>query len=134
MKLLTCNASAGISGVPSPAADYVELPLSLDQLLVEHPSSLRKLDSGVVCEYWAYDSLEQAMREIYKKCGLPSASSDSGRKSLCTNAVVNGVQIETMVRIFDHASPETTVDYVVIQSKRIKQMCEIDWIYNLAYG
>ncbi|GIU11949.1 translesion error-prone DNA polymerase V autoproteolytic subunit [Shewanella glacialipiscicola] len=39
MKLITCNASAGISGFPSPAADYVELPLSLDQLLVDHPSS-----------------------------------------------------------------------------------------------
>lgn len=39
MKLITCHASAGISGFPSPAADYLELPLSLDQLLVEHPSS-----------------------------------------------------------------------------------------------
>lgn len=39
MKLIICHASAGISGFPSPAADYVELPLSLDPLLVEHPSS-----------------------------------------------------------------------------------------------
>jgi DNA polymerase V len=39
VKLITCNASAGISGFPSPAADYLELPLSLDMLLVEHPSS-----------------------------------------------------------------------------------------------
>lgn len=31
----------------------------------------RILDSGEIREYWACDSLEQAMREIYKKCGLP---------------------------------------------------------------
>lgn len=42
MKLITCNASAGISGFPSPAVDYIELPLSLDQQLVEHPSSTLK--------------------------------------------------------------------------------------------
>ncbi|MGW7678373.1 tyrosine-type recombinase/integrase [Shewanella sp. S23-S33] len=58
---------------------------------------------------------------------MPSASSHSGRKSLCTNAVVNGVPIETVERILGHASPETTIDYVVIQPKRIEQMCGIDW-------
>lgn len=88
----------------------------------------RKLDSGMVREYWACDSLEQAMREIYKKCGLPLASSHSGRKSLCTNAVVNGVPIETVARILGHASPETTIDYVVIQAMRIEKMCSLDWI------
>lgn len=88
----------------------------------------RKLESGEVREYWACDSLEQAMREIYRKCGLPLASSHSGRKSLCTNAVVNGVPIETVARILGHASPETTIDYVVIQPKRIEEMCGLDWV------
>lgn len=68
------------------------------------------------------------MREIYKKCGLPLASSHSGRKSLCTNAVVNGVPIETVARILGHASTETTIDYVVIQAMRIEKMCSLDWI------
>lgn len=88
----------------------------------------RILDSGEVREYWACDSLEQAMREIYKKCGLHSASSHSGRKSLCTNAVISGVDIEVVARILGHASAETTIDYVVIQLERIKQMCEINWL------
>ncbi|WP_258554950.1 tyrosine-type recombinase/integrase [Shewanella putrefaciens] len=59
---------------------------------------------------------------------MHSASSHSGRKSLCTNAVISGVDIECVARILGHASPETTIDYVVIQSNRIKQMCEIDWV------
>ncbi|MGI2205264.1 tyrosine-type recombinase/integrase [Shewanella oncorhynchi] len=88
----------------------------------------RKLDSGEARVYWACDSPEQAMREIYKKCGLHSASSHSGRNSLCTNAVVNGVPIETVARILGHASPETTIDYFVIQAMRIEKMCSLDWI------
>ncbi len=32
-------ASAGITGFESPASDYRQLPLSLDELLVEHPSA-----------------------------------------------------------------------------------------------
>lgn len=88
----------------------------------------RKLESGEIREYWACDSLEQAMREVYKKCGLHSASSHSGRKSLCTNAVISGVDIEFVARILGHASPETTIDYVVIQPKRIEEMCGLDWV------
>ncbi|WP_025822934.1 translesion error-prone DNA polymerase V autoproteolytic subunit [Shewanella marina] len=37
MKVIPISASAGICGFESPAADYIELPLSLDQLLIEHP-------------------------------------------------------------------------------------------------
>ncbi|MBW8185468.1 LexA family protein [Shewanella nanhaiensis] len=39
MKLITISASAGITGFESPAADYKQLELSLDELLVEHPSA-----------------------------------------------------------------------------------------------
>lgn len=66
--------------------------------------------------------------EIYKKCGLPTASSHSGRKSLCTNAIVNGVPIETVARILGHTSTETTIDYLAIQAKRIEKMCSVEWI------
>lgn len=39
MKFIPITASAGITGFESPASDYLELPLSLDSLLVDHPSS-----------------------------------------------------------------------------------------------
>jgi DNA polymerase V len=39
MKLIPISASAGISGFESPAAEYRQLSLSLDELLVEHPSA-----------------------------------------------------------------------------------------------
>ena len=39
MKFIPITASAGITGFESPASDYLQLPLSLDELLVEHPSA-----------------------------------------------------------------------------------------------
>ncbi|OEE47974.1 DNA polymerase V [Enterovibrio norvegicus] len=39
MNIIPIFASAGITGFESPASDYRQLPLSLDELLVEHPSS-----------------------------------------------------------------------------------------------
>lgn len=39
MKFILITASAGITGFESPASDYLQLPLSLDALLIEHPSS-----------------------------------------------------------------------------------------------
>ena len=39
MKIILITASAGITGFESPASDYLQLPLSLDALLIEHPSA-----------------------------------------------------------------------------------------------
>ena len=39
MKVIPIVAEAGISGFESPAAEYKELGLSLDQLLIKHPNA-----------------------------------------------------------------------------------------------
>ncbi len=39
MKVIPILASAGITGFESPAAEYAQLGISLDELLVEHPSA-----------------------------------------------------------------------------------------------
>ncbi|MDF5168636.1 translesion error-prone DNA polymerase V autoproteolytic subunit [Vibrio parahaemolyticus] len=39
MRVIPISASAGITGFESPAAEYTQLDLDLDQLLVEHPSA-----------------------------------------------------------------------------------------------
>lgn len=39
MKIIPIYAEAGISGFESPAAEYKELGLSLDQLLIKHPNA-----------------------------------------------------------------------------------------------
>lgn len=88
----------------------------------------RLLGTGEVREYWACDALEAQIRDIYKRCGLSHCSSHTGRKSLVTNSVIAGVPLEQMARVLGHADKTTTVDYVVIQQDRIKEMCCLDWI------
>ncbi|WP_415913092.1 LexA family protein [Neptuniibacter sp. QD37_11] len=39
LKFIPLKAQAGITGFESPAAQYSELELSLDQILIEHPSA-----------------------------------------------------------------------------------------------
>ncbi|MBR9727268.1 LexA family protein [Shewanella intestini] len=39
MNVIPILASAGITGFESPASDYHQLPLSLDELLIDHPSA-----------------------------------------------------------------------------------------------
>lgn len=88
----------------------------------------RVMQDGTIKAYLACDSLEQMVRSIYKKCGLSAASSHSGRKSLVTNSVLSGVELEQLSMILGHRSIETTIDYVEIQPSRIKSMYAIDWI------
>lgn len=83
---------------------------------------------GEVKTYWACDSLEQSFRKLYARCGLHTASSHTGRKSLVTNAIIRGESLENMARVIGHSSTETTLKYVVIQRDRIREMCAIDWL------
>ena len=39
MNIIPIRARAGITGFESPAEEYRQLPLSLDELLIDHPSS-----------------------------------------------------------------------------------------------
>lgn len=39
MKVIRILTSAGITGFESPAAEYTQLPIDLDYLLVEHPGT-----------------------------------------------------------------------------------------------
>ncbi|RLV61273.1 S24 family peptidase [Parashewanella curva] len=39
MKIIPIYAQAGVTGFESPAAEYSQLALSLDELLIEHPSA-----------------------------------------------------------------------------------------------
>lgn len=39
MKVIPIKASAGITGFESPAAEYTQLPLTLDEILIQHPNA-----------------------------------------------------------------------------------------------
>lgn len=80
------------------------------------------LKSGEVREYQSCDALQAMITDTYKKCGLFNASSHAGRKSLATNAALKGVDIEDIAQILGHDSPQTTLEYIVIDERRIREM------------
>lgn len=80
----------------------------------------RRMKNGKIKTFTACDSLEATMRSIYKKCGLHSSSSHTGRKSLVTNSVKNGAKLEQLARILGHDSVETTIKYFVVDQVVIK--------------
>jgi DNA polymerase V len=61
LKFIPLKASAGLTGFESPASQYVQPNLDLDQLLIEHPSAtyigLAEGDSMVGCGIYSGDLL-----------------------------------------------------------------------------
>lgn len=51
MRVIPIPAHAGITGFESPAAEYTQLGLSLDELLITHPNaSFLCLAEGIQCK------------------------------------------------------------------------------------
>lgn len=89
----------------------------------------RLLETGEIRTYWAADSLEQAMRNLYKKCGLRGCSSHSGRRSFATNLTcIQGVELEVVARLLGHSDPAHTIPYIEIRPERVRAMyaCALD--------
>ena len=57
MQLISIYANAGISSFESPCAEYGALPLSLDELLVNHPSStfLARVSGESMVDFGIFD-------------------------------------------------------------------------------
>ncbi|WP_415912801.1 tyrosine-type recombinase/integrase [Neptuniibacter sp. QD37_11] len=89
----------------------------------------RLLDTGEIRTYWASDSLEQAMRNLYKKCGLVGCSSHSGRRSFATNLIcLQDVELDVVARLLGHSDPAHTIPYIEVRAERVKAMyaCALD--------
>lgn len=94
----------------------------------------RQLDSGEVRTYRAADSLEQALRNLYRKCGLQGASSHSGRRSYATNLImIQGVDLDTVSKLLGHSDPSHTLPYIEIRTERIRDMYATALDYSMPF-
>ncbi|HFQ4922062.1 TPA: tyrosine-type recombinase/integrase [Vibrio vulnificus] len=76
---------------------------------------------GTVKTYYAADSVELLVREIYKKCGLKGASSHSGRRSLASNLNAANVPLATIARTLGHSEVQTSLLYIEITPKQLEK-------------
>ncbi len=124
MKVIPILASAGITGFESPAAEYRQLGMSLDELLVEHPSatfigqamgeSMQEIgifdgDLLIVDRHVAVQNLDVIVANYNGEfvCKIL----DMTRRSLLSAN-------ETMMPIFIHAQDTFSIEGVVIRSIR----------------
>ncbi len=82
----------------------------------------RKLKKGNTKIYQACDSLEAMIRNIYKKCGLKGASSHTGRRSFCTNAIEGGFELEQVAFVLGHSDTQTTLMYLQYNDQILEDM------------
>lgn len=85
----------------------------------------RVANDGSIKTYYAADSVELLVREIYKKCGLKGASSHSGRRSLASRLNASNVPLETIARTLGHSETQTTLVYIEISRKQLEKAAAI---------
>jgi integrase/recombinase XerD len=71
----------------------------------------RVLSDGRHEEYKAADPLSNTIDRLYARAGFPAASSHSGRRSLASWLLADGVDIEQIAMILGHADVEYTAIY-----------------------
>ncbi|WP_422486264.1 tyrosine-type recombinase/integrase [Vibrio harveyi] len=76
---------------------------------------------GSIKTYYAADSVELLVREIYKKSGLKGASSHSGRRSLASRLNASNVPLETIARTLGHSETQTTLVYIEITPSQLEK-------------
>ena len=86
----------------------------------------RKAADGKIVDYYSSDSLIDLFRKVYKKAGIKSASSHSGRKSLVSTGIAkHGRTLYQMALILGHDDSSVTLDYVDFDRNYLKRAYEI---------
>lgn len=84
----------------------------------------RRLETGVVEDYWACDSLEGWFREFYPKAGLRGSSSHTGRRSFATRLLESGVDVEDVSRLLGHGDLDFSRPYLEVGKDAVRQAYE----------
>ncbi|HFG1774229.1 TPA: tyrosine-type recombinase/integrase [Vibrio cholerae] len=81
----------------------------------------RVMSDGSENVYYAADSVELLIRNIYQKSGLKGASSHSGRRSLASKLNASNVPLETIARTLGHSETQTTLVYIEITPSQLEK-------------
>lgn len=77
--------------------------------------------AGEQVDYLACDSLQAHVTKLYKDAGLKGFSSHSGRRSMASRMLANGVDIETVQLILGHSELDHVDPYLDIDKRKLKQ-------------
>lgn len=67
----------------------------------------------------------QLMLDIYKGCGLSTASAHSGRRTFITRLAAQGVSVRVLAELAGHSSIQTTQRYIDVNAEQMSRAVEL---------
>jgi integrase/recombinase XerD len=67
----------------------------------------------------------QLLLDIYKHCGLGTASSHSGRRTFITRLATQGVSVRVLAELAGHSSIQTTQRYIDVNAEQMARAVEL---------
>ena len=67
----------------------------------------------------------QLMLDIYKGCGLSTASAHSGRRTFITRLAAQGVSVRVLAELAGHSSIQTTQRYIDVNAEQMARAVEL---------
>lgn len=81
--------------------------------------------AGEPVAYKAADSLQDYIKDLYRKAGLHSASSHSGRRTFASNLMARGEDLETVQALLGHSDLDHLMPYLEVDPDTLREMFEV---------
>lgn len=81
----------------------------------------RTLETGEHAEYWAADSLQSYVTQLYSKAGIKGGSSHSGRRTFATRLYGKTRDIEAVRLLLGHDDADCTMRYIDVDRRVLRQ-------------
>jgi integrase/recombinase XerD len=78
--------------------------------------------AGEQVDYLACDSLQSHVTKLYRDAGIRGGSSHSGRRTMASRLVHQGVQVETVQMLLGHTELNHVRPYLQVSHKRLEAM------------
>ena len=81
----------------------------------------RVLETGEHVEYWAADSLQSYVTQLYSKAGIRGASSHSGRRTFATRLYAQTKDMDSVQLLLGHNDSNVSMRYIDVDKRILRQ-------------
>lgn len=77
-------------------------------------------DAGEQVDYMACDALQAHVTKLYKDAGIKGGSSHSGRRTMASRLLANGVELDTVQLMLGHSELDHVDPYLEVDKKKLR--------------
>jgi integrase/recombinase XerD len=81
-------------------------------------------EAGEQVDYAACDALQAHVTKLYRDAGIQGGSSHSGRRTMASRLLANGVELDTLQMLLGHAELDHVDPYLQIDKKKLRRAFE----------